>query len=405
VPQIAFDGTMQTIPGFNDKTVYFYYPYIKDLGQKLSVPDNPTLEDAQNAALFILENLFINFPFVSRAHDEGYVMAMLLQPFLQPMIQSFTPFFLVDKPQAGSGATKLCQQIIYIATGGRVDAAGSLDIGQNDAENAKKLHSLFAQGPPIVFLDNIVGGLESRRMTETITSHTITDRVLGASKMASYPVRVLWMGTGNNPKMTPDMVRRTIRVRLDAGMAHPELRTDFKHKDLELWVAQNLPELISAILTIIRYWLHQGAPLGPTRRGGGFEHWSQMMAGILDPLEVLGAPFLSNTSDMHEHLDDEDTDWKILLAEWWTKRQGDPITTTDLWEMWENIQSEVDLGQGSERSQTSRLGRVLMTKKDRHIGDYRITLHHSTNMTRKKKWALERWTHGEDDAQTESFQD
>jgi len=111
--------------------------------------------------------------------------------------------------------------------------------------------------------------------------------------MAHYPIRNLWVGTGNNPKMNPDMIRRTIRLRLDANMARPEYRSGFRHDNLTSWVESHLPELVGACLTMIQYWISKDQPLAPVTKGGGFDSWSQIMGGICSVLE-LDAPFLSN---------------------------------------------------------------------------------------------------------------
>lgn len=387
VPGFAANGTLHCVPGYSPDTQQYYHPnFSQDLPEVVAKPDKPTVLAARD---LILTDLIHDFPFESRQHDEGYVLCMLLQPFIRNLIDGFCPFFLIDKPQAGTGASLLAQSIITIVTGGRISAASSLDLSGGESEISKKLLATFMNSPQVVFLDNLIGDLDSKRLTETITSHYYADRVLGVSKIAHYPVRCLWIATGNNPKMSADMVRRCIRVRLNANMAKPESRSGFKHENLEIWVANNLPRLIHACLVIIQYWISKGRPLSPIKKGGGFEHWSQIMGGILDLLD-LDAPFLVNTREMHSHLDDEGLSWQMLLEAWWAKYENKHISSQQVRDLIVDTESDVFVPHtNTEAGAIAATGRKLTALKDKMFGPFSIKLAPPVNNS--KRWQLDKW--------------
>ena len=198
VPLFGPGGELQQKPGYSENTNIYYHPIIG-----LNIPKvdkSPTKEQAIEARDFIIDNLLVDFPFDCKHDDIMYSMCMLLEPFLKNMIHSFTPLYLIDKPMQGTGASLLAQCITQVVTGGRKDLAASINLKGGDAESDKKIFAMFRTAPVIFFLDNIVGNtLKNKRLIETMTSHSITDRVLGASEMATYPVNCTWIGTGNNP--------------------------------------------------------------------------------------------------------------------------------------------------------------------------------------------------------------
>jgi hypothetical protein len=365
----------------------FYHPTFQ--GELPLVPGKPTREEMLRARNWILDDLIHDFPFDKKINDEAYVLALLFQPFIRSMITGFCPFFLIDKPQAGTGASLLAQSIINIVTGGDTTAASSMDLSGGDYEVGKKLLSTFSTAPSVIFIDNIVGELSSKRLTETLTSHYYSDRVLGESRMAHYPIRNLWIGTGNNPKMSADMVRRTIRIRLDANMARPEYRTGFKHANLETWVANNIPNLLWACLTMIQYWISNGKPLAPVTKGGGFESWSQTMGGICNLLE-LDAPFLSNEREMHLHLDDETLSWSMLCEAWWATHKGSLISSNAVGDIIKNTESDVNVvHSNNDAGWASNVGRALSARKDKMFGVFIIKAGQPFNNA--KRWYLTKW--------------
>lgn len=128
--------------------------------------------------------------------------------------------------------------------------------------------------------------------------------------------------------------------------------------------------LVRAILVLVRAWIAQGKPAG-RRRLGTFETWSSVVGGIL---EVAGIPgFLENLQALYETADVEGESWRAFVAAWWESTAESPRKVSDL----NNLCEERELllgvrGDGSPRSQQTRLGNALMSKRDRVFGGVRI---------------------------------
>jgi hypothetical protein len=158
-----------------------------------------------------------------------------------------------------------------------------------EPEIRKRLTSSLRKSPTIIFLDNLGQGrrLESSSLASALTAGTFSDRLLGSSVMAALPVRCTWIATGNNPRLSDELMRRTVAIRLDAKRARPHLRRGFKHRDLLAWVRRQRPKLVAALLTLIQAWLAAGKPRGDVRLGM-YESWCDVIAGILHVAGIEG---------------------------------------------------------------------------------------------------------------------
>jgi hypothetical protein len=188
------------------------------------------------------------------------------------------------------------------------------------------------------------------------------DRVLGASEMGRWPVTCAWIGTGNNPALSDELARRTVRIRLDAREDRPWLRTGFRHPDLRVWATTHRADLVHAALILVRAWLVRGRPEGgPTL--GMFEAWSQVIGGILS---VAGVPgFLGNLETFYQDSDEEGGQIRMFLAQWWDRHQDRPVTVTELYQVATAPESALDLDGKSEHGRRIRLGKLLGRLRDR----------------------------------------
>lgn len=181
------------------------------------------------------------------------------------------------------------------------------------------------------------------------------------------PVRCIWIATGNNPVLSGEIARRTVRIRLDAKTDQPWLRTQFRHPDLRGWIKENRGDLVWAALTLIRWWFVRGRPKATTQKLGGFESWSEVIGGILQTAGYKG--FLSNLQDFYAASDTEGAAWRAFVEAWWGKFKVQEVGTAVLYP----IAGGLDLGEGLERSQRTRLGKLLASVRDRVFGNYRVS--------------------------------
>jgi len=324
VPVMRPDGSVLTEPGYDSATNLYYFP-----SPGLSVPpipDKPKDSEIKAAIELVLEPVY-DFPFDSEA-SRANAMGTLFTPILRPMIDGSVPLALFDKPQQGTGASLLAEVISIITTG---RAAAMMTARKDDEEWRKAITSLLLRGQLVAVIDNIEGTLYAPSLAAILTATTFQDRILGRSELVTLPNRTTWIGTGNNIKLTGDLPRRCIWVRMDAGMARPWLRdaSGFKHPHLIQWVSENRSAILVAILTIARAWAFAGMPPAqglPTL--GGYESYCRVVGGVLSFMDVEG--FLANLHAMYDETDIETPQWQAFLEAWHETIGEKPVTAAEL---------------------------------------------------------------------------
>jgi hypothetical protein len=187
------------------------------------------------------------------------------------------------------------------------------------------------------------------------------DRMLKASEMIRMPVRCVWVATGNNPSLSPELTRRSIRIRMDSKQDRPWLRSGFRHKELRRWAIIHRGELVWSALTLIRAWLVAGREAGQ-RSLGMFEDWALTMGGILATAGIPG--FLENLTEFYEASDADDQMWRTFVAAWWDRFKGEDVKVAQLFGLL-NDSVTLPLGDKGEQSQKIRLGKLLTENRDR----------------------------------------
>jgi hypothetical protein len=97
------------------------------------------------------------------------------------------------------------------------------------------------------------------------------------------------------------------------------------------------------------------------------------MGGIL---QVAGVPgFLGNTDDFYECSDAEGGAWRELVALWWERSKDAPLRVTDVNALCAERELFDELrGDGTERSQQTKLGKALQASRDRVFNGLRICM-------------------------------
>ncbi len=380
-PIFGHDGVLVTRPGYDRASCVYYAP-----GNGFTVPDvprHPTAEDLARARGLLLDDLLVDFPFTGDA-ERAHTVALLVQPFVRELIPGATPLYLIEKPAPGTGASLLAEVVLFPAIG---HPTAAMTEGRDEDEWRKRITSKLLDGPTTVLIDNLRRRLESSALSVAITTPMWEDRRLGYSEIVRLPVRCTWVATGNNPSLSSELTRRTVRIRLDAKQDRPWERSGFKHADLPDWVRTHRHHLVWAALTLGQAWLAAGRPAGE-RTLGGFEEWSRVVGGAL---RVAGIPgFLENTKDFYEESDAEGAAWRVFIAAWWEQFAGREVGVSDLWwllspEFGDLI--DLPIGDGSERSQKSRLGHLLKEMRDRQFGAWRLV--RGTEKRGTQRWRLE----------------
>jgi hypothetical protein len=379
-PVFSEDGSLAVDRGYSAKTKCYY-----SAPSELEIPkvaDAPSLLEIQNARS-IIEELLHDFP-LSGQPEKATCFALFISPFVRDLIQGQTPLHLIESPCPGTGKSLLARVLTYPALGHDIEFG---TVPRDEDEFRKRITSALISNPSFVLFDN-VSKLRSSQLSAAITSPVWEDRILGGPEMARLPVKCIWIATGNNPDLSEEIARRTIRIRIDAKVDRPWQRdsSQFRHPNIISWVKQNRGELIWAALTLTKAWIAAGCPepKGITPFGS-FEEYSRVIGGILQVAGVKG--FLGNADEFYETSDSEGADLRFFVSKWWERFEGKPVGVSEIYKLIIEADLPIDLGNGKgERSQKTCLGKILSSLRDRQIGECRVV--HAGSKNGAKLWKL-----------------
>ncbi|WP_332445400.1 hypothetical protein [Dehalococcoides mccartyi] len=322
-PVVRPDGSILNQPGYDKQTRLYYHP---DRGQILDIPENPSSDKVQKAVDLINE-VIIDFPFDSEASRSNFI-ATIMTPILSPMINDPKPGIIIDKPQAGTGASYLSRIINIIATG---HDAAMLTAPKTEEEWQKVITIQIKKGLSVLIIDNVEDKLQSASLASLLTSRLFKGRILGFSDEVVMPNNMTVICNGNNVRLGGDLPRRFIWCRLDAQSARPWQRDKkiFKHPEIIKWTLENRVNIIAAILTIVRGWVNAGMPKveSPVNLGG-YEAYSSIIGGVLNFMGIKG--FLSNLDKMYDEVDQDTPQWSGFLQTWTDIVKENPVTSNEL---------------------------------------------------------------------------
>ena len=330
------------------------------------VPEHPTQADLEDALALLLDDLLVDFPFRADS-DRAHAVAAMLLPFVRRMFWGQTPIHLLEAPTPGSGKTRLADLICIVTVGDRV---GTTTLAYDESEARKKFTTLLSAGAQVIFIDNVRGGIRSAELAAIITADTWTDRLLGVNKMVQCHNRALWLLSANNPRLSMEIARRCVRIRIVPSEEMPWKRTGFKHADIVGWARENRIQLVRAVLTIIQSWIAAGRPQG-TEVLGSFEAWSRTIGGIINHCGLPG--FLGDASEFYANADPESHEWAAFLTVWWEKHRDVPVSARTLMQLAEerNLIAFARTGDSSWACD-SKFGKSLSSLRDRKLSGLEV---------------------------------
>ena len=270
-PALRPDGSILQTNGYDEVTGYLL-ELSSGWPRDILIPDAPTLEDAQAAAVELLA-VVKDFPFATPAHAVAW-LAGLLTLFARPAIDGCCPLIAIDATTPRTGKGRLIDTMVNIATG---RDASKTTLPKDEEEFRKRITALILEGELITVLDNVKGMLNSATLDGCLTSTRWKDRLLGVTGMIEAENRLVWAVTVNNLQFGADTAHRSLYMRLESKLEHPEARTDFEHPRLLAWVRANRPRLVYLALLILRAHAVAGRPRCGAAVMGGFEPWSEIV--------------------------------------------------------------------------------------------------------------------------------
>lgn len=375
VPVFAPDGTLLDTPGYHPSARLYYHPRP---GLVIPpVPATPTQVEMEAARSLLYDDLLVDFPFVDDA-DRTHAIALMLLPYVRELIPGSTPLHLIEAPIAGSGKNLLTEVLLTPVLGAAPTATTE---AKEDDEWRKKLTAALAAAPEVMLLDNLNHSLDSGSLASMLTTRTWGDRLLGTSTQLDIPVRCLWVATANNPFMSGEIARRSIRIRIDPRTDKPQSRTGWKHDDLKAWAKEHEGDLVAACLTLIRYGLQHGTPTTATL--GSFDEWAKLLGKIL---HACGIPsFLGNLQDLYDRSDSEGASWRSLVTSWWASYGDMEIGAGQIYSLIDE-DNDIPIRGKDDQTRKASFGRLLKKKRDNVIGGYQII--DCGTISRAQQWKL-----------------
>jgi hypothetical protein len=388
-PVIRSDGTILDTPGYDRASKLYYAP-----AHGLSVPKVPERpsEEEVRAALSVLEDVIADFPFEDES-SKANALAALLTPIVRPAIQGPTPLALFDATAAGTGKTLLAEVVSLIATGSE---SAMMTAPKNRDEWRKKITAVLRAAHPIVVWDNVSAKLDADELMSVLSAESWSDRLLGQSLEITLPNRCSWIATANNIQLEGQMVRRSYWVRMDAKMARPFTRSQFKYPSLKRHVKKQRGSLLAALLTLARAWFANGMKPPAVKPLGSFESWTIVIGGILENAGINA--FLGNNAKLHAHSDDETQLWESLLTQLFTVFNGQRFTTASMLEktkQYAELEETIDLIFGdavsNERVFKQQVAKRFKARLGTHFADNdgrEVWLEQDGTISRIARWIV-----------------
>jgi hypothetical protein len=383
VPVFVPGGRLVSAPGYDAGAKLWLEPSGLALPP---IPEAPSPADVDRSRT-LLEELLCDFPFADEA-SKANAVAMILLPYVRPLIAGPTPLHLINAPAPGTGKDLLGKLAVTLATGRECSSKSE---SHGEEEWKKNLTSWLTQAPTFVYFENVNYAVSSATFAKCLSGTAHRDRLLGRNDQErEVPVTCCWIMTGNNVNTSIELARRVVQIRIDANCEQPSRRHRFKHR-LPEWAEQNRDALVAACLTLVRAWVAAGMPKGrlPSQIGS-FERWAEVMGGILATAHVPG--FLGNLDDVLTEVNTSEGEWLEFVAAWWDKYADQFVTTGDLYHslcLFGNLLSGAFHQYKGAGAGPHQLGLALSKKKGLVLGGYKIEyLPNNHSHDRKTRWRL-----------------
>ena len=262
-------------PGFHPETgVLVHGPAVEPV---LDTPPGPTPLDRLPAT----KKLLGEFCFAEPADLANTLAALVTGLLSSHYADGSKPVLVVDGNQPGVGKSLLVRLIGVLLDGADPDP---IVYTPDQDELAKRVcATLRSNGQSVLPFDNAKstgGGAVSSSVIEgNSTAPVISLRVLGSSQNYRRPNDVIWAITMNQSRLSPDLVTRSLPVRLayagDAGA-----RSFAGPGDPVGFAREHRLDILGELAGLVVRWNQAGRPAGG--RTHRFHAWAKTVGGILE---------------------------------------------------------------------------------------------------------------------------
>lgn len=376
LPCAVPNGRVLGCCGWDAETgVYLHLPF----DYVVRIPATPTSGEVR-AALAMMASPFAAYKWATPDDAAGIlsaVMTAVCRPFMR-----IAPMFVVDASTPGSGKTKAATALGSLMTGRHEGVTPFA--GPNDDELRKRLMAGVLSGQRFHCLDNLTGFFKSAVLSGVLTSGRLNDRKLGVSSPIDGECKALMTATANNVSLDADLLRRTVRLRIDSGSKPTERLFRFDPVDVAI---RDRVAIAEAVCVLLKAYFNAGAPRIAQDDAGGFGDWVRLCRqpllwaqreGLTDALGWTLGDAAGSMMVNAEQLDPETEALSDLLRASLDLSNGEPFTAGTLLHWWRQGESaaandsSADLREAvselmpGRKDMTARtLGRALSNRRDR----------------------------------------
>jgi hypothetical protein len=377
IPLLQSDGTISCTPGYDEETEFILEFNPKDF----NLIEAPGRGDALKS-LQVLKDLIKESEFKTEV-DRAGALAMFLTAISRKLYER-APLFAIDATRPGIGKGTLIDMVTTILTGNRSNGT-MITFSPDEEEFRKKLLSTLMEGLPILNIDNVKDGeLGGATIESALTLGVYKDRFLGASKNVHVSTEILWTANGNNIRLSKDLQRRSIIIKLDSNVPNLDERAfSMSDHELELYLKKHRSRLVSAALTVIQAFLLEAPEMDWPRPLSSFSEWDSI---VRRSLLWLGEEDPVKTQAQFKDEDDEESTLSILLSSWHGLHKSNGLILKELLKVVEPSQygkteDEKELEDAlkpicfdyrSQTYNTSKLKNFLRDNKGTMAGPYKL---------------------------------
>ncbi len=305
-PIVTASGDIINRPGYNPVAKCY-----------LSIPDGYDPEMPLDQAIDLIMDLLADFPFENKDADLAAAVAYPLTAILRDRIAGPVPLFKFEAPEHGTGKSLLCEVLTHIFS----TRPSIYGMPSEEEETRKQITSALIRMPPVIIWDNVYK-MESGYLKKALSEPEWTDRLLGRNREITIPIRTVWAATVNNPVMSRELLRRSVRVRINAHVENPEDRSGWRH-DLPHYAKENRAVLLSAWVALARAGLEESTNGLP--RMGRYESWVKTVGSSLAAGGFSG--FLSTLAEDRKLCEDPKTAGINAFVSAWAQDFGNQTVT------------------------------------------------------------------------------
>jgi hypothetical protein len=271
LPIIRSDGKLELLaPGYDAQS------RVLTLGAPICYQ-----EMSLDKAASFFKSLLLEFPFYQpdRLRAVSVVIAQILTLFCAHIFPRGTvrPGFLFTANDVGSGKTLLAKLALIPILG----RAPTGTYPQDEPEMRKKITTAVMAGRPEIFLDNTKGNISSASLEALMTTATWSDRILGGNRQVDAQHDLTVILTGNDARVSPDMMRRLFPIELFNRFADSTDRKISSWMDGDTIRDQHRAQILSAAWALVREWDRNRRP-EPKTWHHDFRMWTRTICGIIE---------------------------------------------------------------------------------------------------------------------------